>query len=91
VSVYHAHLWHMFAAENERLKGWSNRHLGLDDDWFVSLGVIAFAGFGLLVAWVLDSLSSADSTARDRPREARDTRETLGCSGIGLGHKTSRP
>ncbi len=46
----------MFAAENEGLKGWSKRHLGLDGDWFVSLGVIAFAGFGLLVAWVLNLL-----------------------------------
>jgi len=26
VSVYHAHLWHMFAAENESLKGWASRN-----------------------------------------------------------------
>ena len=57
VSVYHAHLWHMFAAENESLKDWASRNfrfIGLNGDWFVSLGVIAFAGFGLLVAWVLN-------------------------------------
>jgi hypothetical protein len=56
VSVDPAHLWHMFAVENEGLKGWSKRQLGLDGDWLVSLGVIAFAGFDLLVAWVLNLL-----------------------------------
>jgi hypothetical protein len=59
VSVYFAHLWHMFAAENEPLKAfarrtlrltWAGRTLHLEEDWFVSLGVILFAllGFGVV-------------------------------------------
>jgi hypothetical protein len=54
VSVYHAHLWHMFAAENEPLQRWAGRALGLDGDWFVSLGVLAFADIGLGVAVLID-------------------------------------
>jgi len=56
VSVYHAHLWHMFAAENEPLKRWAGRALGLDGDWFVSLGVLASAFIGLGVAALLNRL-----------------------------------
>jgi hypothetical protein len=54
VSVYHAHLWHMFAAENEPLKRCAERVLGLDGAWVVSLGVLAFAGIGLGVAVLIN-------------------------------------
>ena len=56
VSVYLAHLWHMFAAENEPLQRWAGRALGLDGAWFVSLGVLAFAFIGLGVAALLNRL-----------------------------------
>jgi hypothetical protein len=56
VSVYHAHLWHMFAAENEPLKRWAGWALGLDGAWFVSLGVLASAFIGLGVAALLNRL-----------------------------------
>jgi hypothetical protein len=42
-SVYLAHMWHMFAAENESLKHWAEHALRIPGEWFVSLGVLVFA------------------------------------------------
>jgi len=56
-SVYFAHLWHMFTADNQALKGWLDERLSPGaGDWVVSGGVILFAAIGLGVAVLLDRL-----------------------------------
>lgn len=58
VSVYFAHLWHMFA-ENESFKHWverwcaTNLHVDVEGDWVVSIGVAVSAMFGLVFASIL--------------------------------------
>ena len=54
VSVYFAHLWHMFA-ENDSFKEWVNEktHLHGAGDWFVSIGVLTWAAIGLALALIL--------------------------------------
>jgi hypothetical protein len=54
VSVYFAHLWHMLTSENEDLKAWVHKILGIDGNWFVSLGVIVSAALGFGVVMVLN-------------------------------------
>jgi hypothetical protein len=54
VSVYFAHLWHMFA-ENDRLKEWVNEktHLHGAGDWFVSIGVLTWAAIGFVLVLIV--------------------------------------
>ncbi len=54
VSVYFAHLWHMFA-DNESLKEWVNEktHLHGAGDWLVSIGVLVWAAIGFVLALIL--------------------------------------
>ncbi len=54
VSVYFAHLWHMFA-ENDSLKEWvyDKTHLPGAGDWFVSIGVLTWAAIGFVLALIL--------------------------------------
>jgi hypothetical protein len=46
VSVYAAHLWHMFAGELHPLHHFLEHHAPALADWLVPLGVIAFAALG---------------------------------------------
>ena len=50
ISVYCAHLWHMFAEPNDGLKSFVENHLAFLKGWYVSLGVILSATLSLIVA-----------------------------------------
>jgi hypothetical protein len=70
VSVYCAHLWHMFASDNKSLKEWVDDHL-FDADWFVSLGVVLAAFLGVLVVALLNSLAGHRTRDSKVGRKAR--------------------
>lgn len=68
VSVYCAHLWHMFSEGNHAIPipAWMSRFIerlsgGPDDAhaWFVSIGIVIAALFGLVVAFLIDTLVTA--------------------------------
>ena len=75
VSVYFAHLWHMFA-ENDSLKEWVNEktHLHGAGDWFVSIGVLTWAVIGFGLALMLGRV------LHRKVRGTRDRQATLGRS-----------
>jgi hypothetical protein len=67
ISVYAAHLWHMFASENEDLYRQALRWLKpllpsdrtLPRDWFVAWGVLVFATLGLFLVFVYNRASAS--------------------------------
>lgn len=67
ISVYVAHLWHMFAAENkelyEKVVGWIAPLLPagrtLPQHWFVAWGVLLFAAIGWCLAFFFTRLHSS--------------------------------
>jgi hypothetical protein len=67
VSVYFAHLWHMFAEGNRGFEQWVSRHLPLREDWVVSVGVVVFAVLGLVFVWLINRLMGRHKGRKRRP------------------------
>jgi len=70
VSVYFAHLWHMFA-DNASFKRWVNEKTHLDGDWFVSIGVLTWAAIGFVLALILGRVLHRTSGHEDRQAHGR--------------------
>jgi hypothetical protein len=63
VAVYSAHLWHMFASDNEDLKPWLH-------GWFIPLGVVFWAAAGFLLVFTLNRSLMRDGHTKGRGDQA---------------------